>query len=179
MRPCLCQAGPSSRSLKATLWACSRAERRLGWAVARVVLKELAMGSLLWSLRAQFLGVTQRETEAQRFFGELLRGLRTRERNNPQHFLSIIPRPGLTGLVLAEPLLLTSPRLSVSPAPSHPPPHQATAAPRLPAQEPQSLLSKQSQRCCLGTNSHWPDLPLSFLQGLLSRGCCSLEMGVG
>lgn len=121
MRPCPCQAGPSSKSLKAILWACSRAERRLGWALARVVLKELAMGSLLWSLRAQFLCVTQRETEAQRFFGELLRGLRTSERDSPQHFLSIIPRPSLIVLVLAEPLLLTSPQLSVSPVPRQPP----------------------------------------------------------
>lgn len=56
------------------------------------------MGTLLWFLRAQFLCVTQRETEAQRFFGEL-RGLRTRERDNPQHFLSIIPRPSLIGRV--------------------------------------------------------------------------------
>lgn len=99
------------------------------------------MDSLLWSLRSHF----QRETEAQSF--ELLRVLRIGEKDP----VSLALCSSSAGL--AEPLPLTSHCYqSVSPVPPTPPQtRQAAAALRLLAQEPQILLSKRIQRCCLGT----------------------------
>lgn len=161
LRPSPCQLGPNSRSLKATCWAHSRAERRLAGAV----------DSLLWSLRSHF----QRETEAQSF--ELLRVLRTGEKDP----VSLALCSSSAGL--AEPLPLTSHCYhSVSPVPPLPLPAPnpssrycseaaGSGAPDFAEQANPEVLSRH--------NGHWPDLPLFPLQGLLSRGYCSLEVGAG
>lgn len=98
------------------------------------------MDSLLWSLRSHF----QRETEAQSF--ELLRVLRTGERDP----VSLALCSSSAGLAPPPHFPLLSVSQSSSP---YPPPQtgQAAAALRLLAQEPQILLSKRIQRCCLGT----------------------------